>query len=241
MNRTDILETAMQAVTVDRAATHGDAERNFGLIAAYWSNHLGVPVSALDVAVMMTLLKLARIKSSPEHADHWTDVAGYAACGGEIATNAAPFLAPDSYERTKESRPAVTKAKPLRSPARTLQRSKFKPGPKWAPEEDEKAIDLTARGFTIAEVAERLGRPEHGTRKRLRKFSAEIKARAESNLAAREAPEPPRNGFTPEMDARLSRYMADGLGIGGASSMLKIHRDKVQARWDAMQVKEAAE
>ena len=133
------------------------------------------------------------------------------------------------------------RAQPLRSPARTLQRSKFKPGPKWAPEEDEKAIDLTARGFTIAEVAERLGRPEHGTRKRLRKFSAEIKARAESNLAAREAPEPPCNGFTPEMDARLSRYMADGLGIGGASSMLKIHRDKVQARWDAMQVKEAAE
>ena len=86
MNRSEILDTAKQAVTVDRAATHGDAERNFGLIAAYWSAHLDVPVSALDVAVMMALLKMARIKSSPEHSDHWTDVAGYAACGGEIAT-----------------------------------------------------------------------------------------------------------------------------------------------------------
>ena len=126
------------------------------------------------------------------------------------------------------------RAQPLRSPARTLQRSKFKPGPKWTPEEDERAIEMTARGFTIAEVAAKLGRPEHGTRKRLLKFSAEVKSRAGKFLAAREAPEPPCNGFTPEMDARLSRYMADGLGIGGAASMLNVQRDKVQARWDAL-------
>ena len=86
MNRSEILDTAKQAVTVDRAATHGDAERNFGLIAAHWSAHLDVPVSALDVAVMMALLKLARIKSNPENADSFVDVCGYAACGGEIAT-----------------------------------------------------------------------------------------------------------------------------------------------------------
>ena len=44
----------------------------------------GTPVSRSDVAVMMIQLKLARIKTSPEHADHWMDVAGYAACGGEV-------------------------------------------------------------------------------------------------------------------------------------------------------------
>jgi len=38
----------------------------------------------------MNLLKLARIKTSPEHADHWIDIAGYAACGGEVATNGNP-------------------------------------------------------------------------------------------------------------------------------------------------------
>ena len=86
MNRGEILDTARQAVTVDRAATHGDAERNFGRIAAYWSAHLDTPVSAADVAVMMALLKLARIKGTPGCADHWIDLAGYAACGGEIAT-----------------------------------------------------------------------------------------------------------------------------------------------------------
>ena len=84
MNRTDILDAARQAVTVDRAATHGQLEDSFGLVAAYWSAHLGTPVSRSDVAVMMIQLKLARIKTSPEHADHWMDVAGYAACGGEV-------------------------------------------------------------------------------------------------------------------------------------------------------------
>lgn len=86
MNRTEILDTAREAVTRDRAATHGDAERTFGLIAAYWSAHLDRPVSAADVAVMMVLLKLARSKATPGHADHWVDMAGYAACGGELAT-----------------------------------------------------------------------------------------------------------------------------------------------------------
>ena len=85
MNRSEILDTAKQAVTVDRAATHGEAERNFGLIAAYWSAHLDAEVTPEDVAVMMTLLKLARIKSNPAHVDSWVDGCGYLACGGEIA------------------------------------------------------------------------------------------------------------------------------------------------------------
>ena len=86
MKRTDILDAARQAVMVDRAAIHGQPEDTFGLLAAYWSAHLDTPVSRSDVAVMMIQLKIARIKTSPEHADHWIDVAGYAACGGEVAT-----------------------------------------------------------------------------------------------------------------------------------------------------------
>ena len=41
--------------------------------------------SAYDVAVMMALLKIARISENPQHMDSWVDLAGYAACGGEIA------------------------------------------------------------------------------------------------------------------------------------------------------------
>ncbi len=56
MNRADILDTAKDYVTKDRAATHGDAERNFGLIAAYWSAHLNKNISPHDVAVMMSIM-----------------------------------------------------------------------------------------------------------------------------------------------------------------------------------------
>ena len=89
MTRSEILDTAKEYVTKDRAAAHGDAERNFGLIAAYWSAHLDFAVSAADVAVMMTLLKLARIGSNPNNMDNWVDGCGYLACGGEIAAGDA--------------------------------------------------------------------------------------------------------------------------------------------------------
>lgn len=85
MNRSEILDTAKQYVNVDRAGTHGDAESNFGLIAAYWSAHLNVSIRAHDVAVMMTLMKLARARSNPKHTDNWVDGCGYLALGGEAA------------------------------------------------------------------------------------------------------------------------------------------------------------
>jgi hypothetical protein len=86
MNRAEILDTAKEYITKDRDATHGDAEANFGLIAAYWSAHLGRNIKPHDVAVMMTLLKLARMKANPAHVDSATDAAGYAAIGGEIGS-----------------------------------------------------------------------------------------------------------------------------------------------------------
>ena len=84
-SRADILDTAKEYVTKDRAAQHGDMEDNFTRIAEYWSVHLDTPVYPDDVAVMMTLLKVARIKSNHEHPDNWVDGAGYMACGGELA------------------------------------------------------------------------------------------------------------------------------------------------------------
>jgi hypothetical protein len=86
MNRSDILDTAKQYINVDRADTHGDAESNFGLIAAYWSAHLNKNIKPHDVAVMMTLMKLARMRSNPAHVDSAIDAAGYSALAGEIGT-----------------------------------------------------------------------------------------------------------------------------------------------------------
>ena len=85
--RADILDVAKEYVTKDRAADHGDMEDNFLTIAAYWNTHLGIHViGPQDVAVMMTLLKLARIKQNEKHLDNWIDACGYMACGGEIVS-----------------------------------------------------------------------------------------------------------------------------------------------------------
>lgn len=89
MNRSKILDTAKQYVTVDRANTHGDAESNFALIATYWSAHLDIYVDAADVAIMMALFKLARAKGNMGNPENWIDGCGYMACGGEIATGEA--------------------------------------------------------------------------------------------------------------------------------------------------------
>lgn len=86
MSRAEVLDAARQAVMVDRAATHGDVERNFEMIAGLWSVYLGVQVTPADVGQMMILLKSARAKQNPGYADNWVDQAGFAACGGEIAT-----------------------------------------------------------------------------------------------------------------------------------------------------------
>jgi hypothetical protein len=89
LNRSDILDTAKGYVTRDRAATHGDAEDQFTTIGQLWAALLGQPITPAQVALMMACLKVARAWGNPAHDDNWTDLAGYAACGGEIATRPA--------------------------------------------------------------------------------------------------------------------------------------------------------
>jgi hypothetical protein len=38
-----------------------------------------------QVAIMLIDLKAARAWNNEEHADNWIDMAGYAACGGELS------------------------------------------------------------------------------------------------------------------------------------------------------------
>ena len=85
MNRTDILRTAQQYITQDRASTHGEAENNFNVIAELWSCYLNVPITEDDFSAMMILMKLGRIKGNPTHADNWIDICGYSAIGGELS------------------------------------------------------------------------------------------------------------------------------------------------------------
>ena len=79
-----------------REQDYGSPERSFGVIGQFWETYLqekclvrkSGPVEAQvlpeDVAAMMCLFKIARIATGHGKADNWIDLAGYAACGGEL-------------------------------------------------------------------------------------------------------------------------------------------------------------
>ena len=79
--RAKVLRTAEKYVNGDRNAQYGEPWQDFSRSAAMISAYLGYPIAPHEVAVIMCLLKLSRIKWSPEKDDSWIDLAGYAACG----------------------------------------------------------------------------------------------------------------------------------------------------------------
>jgi len=90
MTRSEILDTAKHAVCGERDKQYGKPEDNFAQIAAHWSQHIKgrygvrIPFDGVDVAAMMIAVKLARISTGAGKNDNWIDIAGYAACGGEM-------------------------------------------------------------------------------------------------------------------------------------------------------------
>ena len=89
--RQRVLREAEKCVCGRREQDYGTPEDSFNIIADLWAGYLqgcGVSIDFLeshDVAIMLALLKIARISKNPQHMDSWVDLAGYAACGGEIA------------------------------------------------------------------------------------------------------------------------------------------------------------
>ena len=79
-----VLDTAKSYVLKDRNQLYDTPERNFEMIAELWMAYSGHHFTPHDVAVFMLLVKVARISTSPDAIDHWIDIAGYAACGGEV-------------------------------------------------------------------------------------------------------------------------------------------------------------
>lgn len=92
MTRKEILEAAEKCVCGQREEDYGMPEDSFRLIAELWTPVIrqcvppGADVCVLPetVALMMALMKAARLMANPQHLDSWVDLAGYAACGGEI-------------------------------------------------------------------------------------------------------------------------------------------------------------
>ena len=85
MNRADILHKAEEYICGKRQEEYGEIEDNFTCIADLWSAYKGVKFDAREVAIMMALLKIARMRK-PGHIDSAIDCAGYCACAGQLET-----------------------------------------------------------------------------------------------------------------------------------------------------------
>lgn len=94
MNREQCLATAAECVVGGREVSYGAPEDNFARIARLWGAYLhnkvgqAILVDEVDVALMLDLMKTARLQHNPRHVDSWVDKAGYASCGCEIGTGA---------------------------------------------------------------------------------------------------------------------------------------------------------
>jgi hypothetical protein len=119
LTRAEILKAAERCVCTDRNQQYGEPEDNFRTISMLWSVYLCArgmdqPLGAADVGAMMALFKLGRIATGGDKADNFIDLAGYAACAGEILTESGRASKDvkvgvgdkDSAERKKTAVPA---------------------------------------------------------------------------------------------------------------------------------------
>lgn len=77
MNKS-ILDEAKEIIYGDREKTYGHPSKNLEVIASFWGDYIGTTLSSKDVAVMMILLKVARLRNDINHRDSVVDICGYA-------------------------------------------------------------------------------------------------------------------------------------------------------------------
>ena len=89
MNKVEVLENASNIITGERENQYGTTRTTHAHIAEYWNSYLNqmyeteYQISARDVALMMVLLKIARINGKPTD-DTLVDICGYAAIAAEL-------------------------------------------------------------------------------------------------------------------------------------------------------------
>ena len=83
-----VLQEAEEIIYGDREKTYGHPSKNLQTIADMWTSYVNsasggvlgeLEFSAQDVAVMMILLKAARLANDMSHRDSVVDICGYAA------------------------------------------------------------------------------------------------------------------------------------------------------------------
>lgn len=104
LTRKSVLDQAAAVVLKNREAQYGSPEDSFGTIAEFWTTFLrrrgvlaeGKALTSAEVAALMALLKLARIGETIDHSDSIVDLAGYAACLGELSSQVKGALDTDN-------------------------------------------------------------------------------------------------------------------------------------------------
>lgn len=80
-----LLREAIQTINGARQDTYGNAEVSFQVIADFWRTYLrgkfgcDLEISAVDTALMLDLMKTARLTQTDDHRDSLVDKAGYTA------------------------------------------------------------------------------------------------------------------------------------------------------------------
>lgn len=82
-----VMQEAQELVFGARAAAYGHPKENFERICALWNAYLagkpsewydnGCQIDAKDHAIMMILVKIARLQQTPDHRDSLVDICGY--------------------------------------------------------------------------------------------------------------------------------------------------------------------
>jgi len=86
MKAKEILKTAHDLVAGARGKQHGNILNTHENIALLWTAYRREKYTPLDVALMMSLLKIARTKDGETNSDDFIDGAGYLGVAGELAT-----------------------------------------------------------------------------------------------------------------------------------------------------------
>ena len=75
-----------RATIQDRGLDYGHPSDNMSRTAALWSSFLEMPVTDYQVAVILSLVKIARSIEDSQKIDTWIDSASYLAIAGQLAT-----------------------------------------------------------------------------------------------------------------------------------------------------------
>lgn len=89
MKANDILKLAGKTLNESRNKEYGDFSYNLAVNSILWEGYQEHHVDPIDVAVMMALFKINRIRANKEKLDSYVDAIAYLAAAAEMAGQAS--------------------------------------------------------------------------------------------------------------------------------------------------------